>query len=141
MKLLFLILTNMGTQLSKCFYNRIRQDGTILPRISKIETILLFLTIFGSAKYKIFGASRSSVPWTPTRNLPRTRWRACRTPNWIRQWPTVISPTGPTLFSYRYWQGPMIFADLWWQGSRLFLVPKLILHRPSYTVNIAGPLI
>ena len=42
---LFLIFTNMGTHLSKCFCNRIRQDGTILPINSKVETILLFLTI------------------------------------------------------------------------------------------------
>ena len=43
----------MGTHFFKCFCNRIRQDGTILPRNSKIETILLFLTIFGSVKYMI----------------------------------------------------------------------------------------
>ena len=66
---LFLILTNMGTHYSKRFCNRIRQDGTILPTNSKIETALLFftifssvkcksfLTIFGSVKYKILRAS------------------------------------------------------------------------------------
>ena len=47
---------------------------------------------------------------------------------------------GQHFFSYTYWQGPMIFAELWRQGSWLFLVPKMILHRPCYTVNIARPL-
>ena len=42
---LFLTLTNMETNFSKFFCNRIRQDGTTLPRNSKIQIILLFLVL------------------------------------------------------------------------------------------------
>ena len=43
---LFLTLTNMETHFSKFFCNRIRQDGTILLRNSKIRIILLFLILY-----------------------------------------------------------------------------------------------
>ena len=44
-------------------------------------------------------------------------------------------------FPYTYWQGPMIFARVVTAGVLTFLVRKMILHRPCYTVNIARPLI
>ena len=139
----------MGTHLSKCFCNWIRQDGTILPRNSKIETILLFFTIFGSAKRKIFTASGGLHPLYPTRHT------STRHLLW-----TVLDPLGLTMppvshldkamtyshctdrvntFSYAYWQHPMILPNYDERGLDFSLVPKTILYRLCYTVNIARP--
>ena len=57
----FIILTNMRTHLSKCSYNQTRQDGTILPRSSKIETILLFHYIFISSQLWLTSHPGSTV--------------------------------------------------------------------------------
>ena len=42
---------------------------------------------FGIVKYKIFGAPGGFAPWTPTRDLPCTRWglTAPPDPSWIRE--------------------------------------------------------
>ena len=58
---LFIILTNMRTHLSKCSCNQIRQDGTILPRNSKIETILLFHYMFISSQLWLTSHPKSTV--------------------------------------------------------------------------------
>ena len=54
MKLLFLDLTNIGTHLSSVSTIGSGRIGQFYP---EREAILLFQTIFGSAKYKMFGAS------------------------------------------------------------------------------------
>ena len=51
----------MRTHLSKCSCNQIRQDGTILPRNSKIETILLFHYLFISSQLWLTSHPKSTV--------------------------------------------------------------------------------
>ena len=57
----------MRTHLSKCSCNRIRQDGTILPINSKIETILLFHYIFIISQLWSTSHPRSTVVLLDTR--------------------------------------------------------------------------
>ena len=57
----FIILTNMRTHLSKCSCSQTRQDGTILPRNSKIETILLFHCMFISSQLWLTFDPKSAV--------------------------------------------------------------------------------
>ena len=120
--------------------------GQFCPETKSANNLAVF-DHFGIIKYKIFGASCCFAP------SPGPPPETCLVlvggggltappdPSWIKEWPTVNAPTGPTLFSYTYWQGPVIFAELWrpW-GVLTFLVPKMILHRHCYTVNIARPL-
>ena len=58
---LFIILTNMRAHLSKYSCNQTRQNGTILPRNSKIETILLFHYLFISSQLWLTSRPRSTV--------------------------------------------------------------------------------
>ena len=115
----------MGTHLSKCFCNRIRQDGTILPSNSKIQII--------------FGAS--GRPWTPpeTCPVPAGGLQRPQTPAGLANDLWSLHRPGQHFFHIH------IGRVLWFLPScdsrgLDFLVPKMILHRPCYTVNIAGPL-
>ena len=51
----------MRTHLSKCSCNQTKQGGTILPRNSKIETILLFHYMFISFQLWLTSHPRSTV--------------------------------------------------------------------------------
>ena len=123
MQQLFLILTNMGTHLSKCFCNRIRQDGTILPRNSKLETILLFSVVQNARSSKLLGASTLYPHQTPALDPMEGLQR----PRPLLDKAVTYGPDRTdraNTFFIHILAGSYVFADLWRQGSRLFFGSK-----------------
>ena len=142
---LFLILTNMGTHLSQCFCNRIREDGSILPRNSKIEITLSFLTILvvqHTRSSELLGAS-PPIPPPGTCLGPSGGFTAAPRPHLDKAIAYGHRTDRANVFFFIYiLAGSYDFCRLVTAGVLTFWFQKRILHRPClYTVNIARPLI